>query len=519
LSDNKDNNAFEDEEVETEKTDLPDNESVTENESETVSDSYEGENLDKELEELRDVFQQELDKATAEVQNAETDSSEENEEINSENLCLCCGEKERMEGSDYCEDCYEAMRHYPFKWVYFLVAILAVYVAVLAVGKIADINHGWVYAYEGDTLAEAGWYEDAADKYQYAQNYLYRAKVEPKMVYLHNLQNSFKLGGFNVINSYPTSVATLFDEWEMNLPHMKTLKQYYMKSQEMAATIQTVNDEIFSEYSEMPTSELPYDEIIKKINELSNRTLHIGIDENGNEITEEATTEQAGQMSSSSEVYFKRTTTYDKAMLEYFKYYFAATCGKSSEEKIGFLENVKSNAPEMIWLYAGELGMEYAENGNKEKALELADLINRESETDVVSYYIKALVAKIIDNDFEKAIEYCEQGNGYAENYEFYRQMALNYLALGDYKKAQENAQKAYDMSNDLTTINTLAFSALANGDSKKFDEMEKVFTDYNADVESDDQKLDFVSGVLALKNKEKTVDEILKQGGYDLND
>ena len=171
-------------------------------------------------------------------------------------------------------------------------------------------------------------------------------------------------------------------------------------------------------------------------------------------------------------------------MIQYFKYYFASACNRPSEEKIGYLEAVKTNVPEMTWLYANELGIEYAQNGDREKALECADKIYEHSETDVVSYYIRALVAKNIDKDYDAAIEYCNQGNKYSENYEFYRQIALNYLLKGDYKKAQENAQTAYDTNEDLTTINTLAFCAVANKDNDKFNEMKKLFDEYNEQLE-----------------------------------
>ena len=475
--------------------------------------------LDKELEEIREYFQQELDKAKeqSEDEEAEGEGSDggEQDEVNEEDVCLCCGEKEKMEGSDYCEDCYEAMRRYPFKWVYFLVALLAVYIAVLAVGKISDINTGWVYSYEGDVLAEAGWYTEALDKYELAQSTLYRSKVEAKMVYLHNLEVAYEQGGFGTINSYPTAVATIFKEWELNLPYMKTLKQYYMRAQEMAATIQQVNEEVFSEYSEMAVDDLPYDTIIKKVSDLENRNLHIGIDDEGNEIPDEENDEKQGEMSSSSAVYFKRTTKYDTAMLQYF----AATCKRSSEEKIGYLEAVKANAPEMTWLYAGELGIEYAENGDRDKALEYADIIYKNSETDLVSYYIRALVAKKIDNDYDAAIEYCTEGNGYNENYEFYRQIAINYLLKGDYAKAQENAQLALDANQDLATISTLAFCAIANGDEEKFNEMQQIIDEHNESLDEDSTKLDFSQSVKTLMSGKKTVEQIIKQGDYDLYD
>jgi tetratricopeptide (TPR) repeat protein len=544
LSENKENNAFDEETlnesvetaeesveetvelseepvedtVELSEEHVEDTVELSDEGEEVVAEVPEGTELDKELEEIRDYFQKELDKA----KNGETDEDEDEadeEPVDEEKLCSCCGERERMDGREYCEDCYEAMRRYPFKWVYFLVAALAVYIAVLAVGKIGDINAGWVYAYEGDVLAEAGWYNEALEKYQYAQNYLYRDKVEPKMIYKRNLEVGFEQGGFKTINAYPTSVATIFEEWELKLPHMKKLKEYYMKAQEMTATIQKVNEDIFSQYSDTDAADLPYDEIIKQLSDYENRVLHIGVDEDGNEITEEPTTQETGTMSSSKEVYFKRATTYDTAMLQYFKYYFSTACDRPSEERIGYLEAVKANAPEMTWLYAGELGIEYAESGEKDKAIEYADMIVKKSETDAVSYYIRSLVAKNIDKDFDAAIKFCEEGNSYSENYELYRQITLNYLLLGDYEKAQENAQAAFDLNQDITTLNALAFCAVANKDDTKLEELQKLFDDYNEQLDDDADKLDFSKSVRDLKSGKMTVSEILEKGGYDLYD
>lgn len=506
----------------------PENENTAEEilEEETAADVSQEpatDELDKELEEIRDYFQQELDKAKADAQEApdgedESDDTDEDEPKN-ENLCLCCGEKEKMEGSDYCEDCHEAMRHYPFKLTYFIVAIFVVIASIFAVDKIAEINTGWVYAYEGDVLASEGMYTSATEKYQYAQNYLYRCKVEPKIVYLHSLETSYEHGGFNVITAFPTSVATLFEEWELNLPHMKTLKKDYMRSQEMLATLQKIQTDVFAEYRETPPEELPYDEIISKISELEDLVLCIGIDENGNELTEEVTEQQSGTVSSSNAVYFKRETKYDTAMIQYFKYYLAYICDRPNEERIGYLEAVKANAPDMEWLYANELGIAYAEKGDKEKALEYADLISSHAEPEIASYYIRSIVAKTVDKDYDKAIEYCRQGNSEYESEELYHQIVINYLLKGDYKQAQKSAQEAYDFGMDLNSVNTLAFCALINKDEEKYKEMEELYKEYNSNLEEDSDKAEFYQSVIDLRDGKKTVEQILEQGGYDLYD
>ena len=46
---------------------------------------------------------------------------------------------------------------------------------------------------------------------------------------------------------------------------------------------------------------------------------------------------------------------------------------------------------------------------------------------------------------------------------------------------------------------------------------MKKLFTDYNAQIEDESQKLKFSQSVLDLYSGKKTAEQILEQGGYDL--
>ena len=91
----------------------------------------ENEELMEELESIRDMFQQELDRASAEDSEYDEDEMliqelenpdeyiEYEEEADPEELCQCCEEKLRFKelGEDYpyCEDCRNAMKKYPLR--------------------------------------------------------------------------------------------------------------------------------------------------------------------------------------------------------------------------------------------------------------------------------------------------------------------------------------------------------------------------------------------------------------------
>jgi tetratricopeptide (TPR) repeat protein len=501
--------------------------------AESAANAQAQDELSAELEQVKELFQQELDKATAEAQtesdesnetdeaDATEDSSDESGDADAENLCLCCGEREKAEGRDYCEDCLEAMRHYPFKWVYFLVAAVLIYVLVLAGIKIGDINQGFVSTYEGTVLASAGLREDALEKYENATNLLYRKNVYAKLVYMRSLEIAYESG--NIANM-TTSVATIFNEWELSLPHMKKLNKYYEDAQVFAATATDLN-ETLDEYSEMPNDELPYDEMIKKISDFENRTLYIGLTESGEEITEATTEQQAGQMSSSNETYHKRKTKYHRGLIYFYKYYIAELCERPVDEKIAFLETARDDDPTKLWLYANDLATLYIQAERYDDALEVADLIYKDSEVSVNYYIIRATVAKARDKDFDKAIEYCDKGieiaNAYTSQataaYELYRQKALCYLAKGEYDKAFENAKTAYETYNSLACCETYAFCGLANGDSAPYDEVVGLYGEANE--EYGNEKLVLSKAVTDLKNGTRTVEEILEQGGYDIYD
>ena len=506
------------------------NESLNETEKASSEDSASEQpqqDIHDEMENLAKVFQQELDKTSEEAkkevavddtdavkeETEETDGKEPEEKVN-ENLCQCCGENEKVEGKNYCEDCLEAMRHYPFKWVYFLFAAVLIYLAVMAGIKIVDTAPGFTEAYKGDVLAKAKYYSAAQEQYTLAENHFYKKSIDAKLAYKRSFETAYKQG--NLSNLY-SAVTNLYSEWELNLPHMKTLKKMMQESQVFVATASDLGT-VMDSYSSVSEADLPYNEIIEKMEQFRNATLYLGYDENGEiTTTEEATTSSSSSSSSdtASKVYFPRATKYDDALISYYEYYVAKTCNKSYEERIKYLEKVKEEAPDKYWLYAGELGAEYAINGKGEEAKKLADDMIKKMPESSDPYVVKAVAARVWDKDYDAALSYCDEGLQLDESYELYRQKALVYLAQGDYKSAQEQAQEAYESYDNISSVNTLALCALANGDSAKYDEMKAIYD--KANEYYGETKYDFPDCIKQYMSGAITIKDIVCAGGYDV--
>ena len=139
------------EELQSEETEVQTAEEVAAEEASEEALTAEENGLAQELEELRDMFQQELDKATEEAGSPEEsliqelDEIEETQEDDAEEdftgrLCEICGEnpcaEEYGEDYPYCEECRNIMKKYPMRASGILMSILmiAVFIATAYAG-------------------------------------------------------------------------------------------------------------------------------------------------------------------------------------------------------------------------------------------------------------------------------------------------------------------------------------------------------------------------------------------------
>ena len=133
------------------------------------------EELKVELEDLRAMVQGEIDEMREQAPDAEWDDIvkqalyEKQHGIKAEYhrpvMCDICGEHEVVEGTDYCEECLDDMKHYPFEWWQFIIPVMAVFFLVFGIllcHEGWDVYHGTAQA---QSLAREGKLMSALDKY------------------------------------------------------------------------------------------------------------------------------------------------------------------------------------------------------------------------------------------------------------------------------------------------------------------------------------------------------------------
>ena len=471
------------------------------------------EDVKSEMDELAKTFQRELDKVKEKVSIEEEDTPEiliqsledipvktvpdEPEEIPEEELCECCGEKRRGTYDDpdshYCNDCDEGLRHYPFDFLKVFL-VLIVIALVFYSGYIFASNMSiFVSSKSIDKLVSENKISSALNDYSELANTLVTNKVSAEMIYKREIIIANKIG---YVDEIPT-LGTNFKKWELNLPHLKKVKDVLQDVEDFTFTAEAI-DSILSEYSATDPSGIPYDEVLAKITALETAQIP--------STTAESTTLAAGETTTSAPAVSAKN--YNKAMIYYFKAYLAQLCGKDLETQIKFGEQIKNEYPQYVWLYGTMLGNLYCKTG--QDVTEICSLI-REVNSEDYSADVFEIKSLRIKGEYDAAIEKCEVliAAGSEVDYELYRNEALCYLAKGDYDSAYTVAAKAYDAYNySIEVVDTYALCAAVVGKEDIYTQMQTLLTTNGYDLS--DSVTGYKAGTL-------TLDDILLKGEYDV--
>lgn len=468
------------------------------------------EEVKNEMEALAEIFQRELDKVKEEA-GAEAEETpeiliqsledipvkavqDEPEEIPENELCECCGENRRgtydNPDSNYCSDCDEGLRHYPFDFlkVFLTLAVLAL---VFYSGYIfADHMGVFVTAQKADKLVKENKITSAVDAYADLANTLVQDKMSAEMIYKREVISAYRIGYINDISP----LAQNFKSWEFNLPHLKRVKEIFQDVEDFSFTAQAISSIIY-EYDIEEYNELPYDEVIEKITALETADLP--------ETTASAEGETTTAVSAVS------AKNYNKAMIYYYKAIIAYSCGKDLETQIKFAEQIRTERPEYVWMYASVLCDLYSKTGRD--ISELCALL-RENDSEDYTADVYEINGLRIKGEYDVAIEKCAAliDAGSEIDYEFYRIEALCYLAKGDYDSAFTVVEKAYAANNySIEVIDTYALCAAALGKDDIYTQMQTILTSNGYDLY--DSVKNFKAGTL-------TLDDILLKGDYDVS-
>ncbi len=462
--------------------------------------------LKKELEELKETFQQELDKAAAEAstENAKTeepDVNEEEEELSEDMLCECCGENKRgtknNPDSPFCPDCDKALRRYPFDFLNIIIMIIVIGFSFYACYVFAGNANVYVDALNAQKAEKENMLYTANSDYSTLLETMNDKSIRGEMVYKRAILNLSKIGGYQDMEEYTESFKT----WELSLPHFKSVANAFEEKNAFERTRDTCYEIIYSNIPEdaMEPSEVPYDTIITQLEALESQSLE-PVTYSEEDVSDGLVTTTAA--------YSIEADAYSKAMISYFKFYTAAISEQPAETQIGFLEEIKNDYPEMTWLYGPMLGDLYvkAQKDVTDYCAFLKEVNSEDSYADV------AMATSLrIQGNYEDSLLLCKQKVSENDDYtfEYYRQSALSCLALGEYDTACTAAKSAYDEYNySIQVLDTLALCYAAAGNEDGYSEVEQIFAQSGMTV-SDEVK-DYKDGKI-------TLDNIIKEGDFDV--
>ncbi len=452
--------------------------------------------LIEELENIRNMFQEELDKATTEndedgmlIQELENHEEyteyEDEEETSPEDLCQCCEEKRRFKEFDddypYCEDCRNAMKKYPLRKS----GILAFFAAVILF--FVSIWFSYPYMNDAVTVAEAsanyksGYVMSALQSYYSYFNGGKTGEGISKRAFNEILDGYNKLG-------YQTNSAqlinTYYSEQDLKKPHNKKYADAVKEATVLSETYEAVTEITEDAFS---GKDFDYDEVMA-----------------GLEALKEVKPVEEGK----SEV----TDKYNEVFIEYYKFVLMSIAEKSLSEQFEQLKYIDTIGEGQEWVYlsnycavASKLSDEEAVNYSFEKLLTL----NKEDST---AYISKANLYRYTETpNAEKIIEVCEEAKTVlgAKDVSYKHPLTIAYLIKGEGTLAMEEIKSLFDVGNyTVQNCNLYALVGLYNGDKKIYDEMKSLLAGYGYEIS------DLVT---QYKDGKITVEEIIKDQGGDI--
>ena len=381
-------------------------------------------NVQEELEELRDLFQKELDLQTetylagGDIQ--EYDDEEESDEyedetesLSEENLCECCGEKKRDTSVSpdypYCSDCRSLMQHYPIGFKGVLTLVVALVLSCLSIFMIFSKNADAIsttldadsFAAEGKLYSALYAYYDAVSA---SNSDFVPKKTVAKCARAFAMMNDYS-DGYSFASRY-------LSESDLKLPTYKFIEKY----SKINNTLTVIQNMIYEPLSKPDRSADDAEKICEDIENLR---------ANGD-------------------------SEYDDFSIDYYKYVVMHTLEVPLEKQLEELKKIDEKYSKDQWIYSYDLCAVAARLGDIETAEKYFDVIMKNNTEDSTAHAYLADAYRFCETpDPDKMLEIVEQGFKAQGSYEYancdlYRVQALAYMLKGDYESAFESAEQSY---------------------------------------------------------------------------
>ncbi len=413
--------------------------------------------LAQELEELRDMFQQELDKATQEAENQETliqeldeiqETHDEVEEFTGR-LCEICESnpcaEEYGEDYPYCQECRNAMKKYPMRASGILMTLLMIAVFIASAVAGTEYIESFMSVSEYAAYYDTGRLMTALNGY-----YAYNSSAESDKISMKAVKDSIE--GFvktGYVSDATALIEKVFTEKQLKLPWNKKYAKI-VEDADMLTESYYIISEIITPV--LNGEEFDYDKVMAELDALYEAT-----DDEGN------------------------SKGINPVFIEYYRYVAMSVMKKEPTELLAQLEKaaLADKDGNLQWVYLSNYANLAAMCGDLELTELLYDRMIGTSREDVNAYIALASYYRYADTpDADKMLEILEdaKANAYREDISYMPYMAIAYMLKGEGAVALETMEQYMSMSGyTVQTCNLFALCALYNGDEEIYSEMKEV--------------------------------------------
>ncbi len=391
--------------------------------------------LNDELEKLAQTFKAELEKAQSMTeeelikQGIITPQYEDEEgAIPEDQLCVCCGEKRkdksRGENYEYCNDCREAMKNYPFSAVNIFALVVTVALAILSVYSFSLDFIPYNTVKEANDYMKQDRLDSAISAYDGAISAFEDKEVTAKWLYLKTSELLFDTmpSGVNSMTDIVARLDKALSETESKMPIYAKYANLRDETLVLYGTMQSfyeiVNNEEYADFENM--SDDLYKQAMTEIGSI--------ID------TEVAVVSKDGEKT--------KKLPASEAVVRFCQYMYAYSAGNYNDAYL-YMNKVYEAESSYLWLYAYELGIVELQGGDYEKAELYADAILNVNIESGDGYALKSSIARMTGKA-DEAIELADKGLEYdSSSSELKRLKVMAYVTKDDFENAKKIADEA----------------------------------------------------------------------------
>lgn len=493
--------------------------------------------IQQEMEDLARIFKEELDKTKKEAEedlaiaeleiegyNPQTVSKEETKDKPQEELCEYCGERpkgtEKNPNSPYCQECEKLLEKCPYDYRGIITMLVIACVVVGAMFCFAVNTPIFSVMQKADKAAKEDRIFTALIEYEKALEFVSNKETTDVFYNLHEkrIKLYFDLGNIESVNS---EIASYLTDDDLKLPLFKDTRKITEEIESMEATSVIIGQHVDLNM----LTEKNYEETLKELDKLIGKKIYV----KGNVYKDE--TDESFKPDGTETVY-----TVDSGWVYIAKYQASILLEKDAKYYVDDMEKAVESSEFMKSLAGYMLAGTYVELGEYEKAEALAkDLkdINKEA-TDY--YLIMSMVTRYRDKDYNKAIQYADEGLKALEESSGEEAFVMRYSPVLTMQKGlnlimMDKYDEAVDEINDccyalaetyMDAYSTMimqypqaweiaALASLQAGDNENFEAMEENLMQtvqdtkqYKADLED-------------MKSGKKTLKNLVESGRYDL--